>query len=324
MLGIREIAKAKGSYSVRDLQLRYKATSVRHLLAAYAIQKKYTQLGEVFSPLGLPIDHDLEAEMNITTNAVPLGGYQAQFRGGDITIKDFDNIAVEEVKEKVKIWLVGLECQIRQETEDEIFGTIGIILPSKPMFTHAIHFPTGSEYLAMGRDGARTVELNVLLYDDVPADVVLTCNLVEHDSGDISEYKRRIAEALSKAAEAGLGSVGVPSEAIAANHGWVGAITVGLVNVLSGWLGADDDAFLPHGFRIPAKDILVDLRIKNGKIKNATSPFQTRTMERPDTPGVVLHYNVPPVIVSGTDQGSDLGRYAFYFKVEPYSIETDL
>jgi hypothetical protein len=30
----------------------------------------------------------------------------------------------------------------------------------------------------------------------------------------------------------------------------------------------------------------------------------------------------PPVIVSGTDQGGDLGVHAFYFKVEPYSIVT--
>jgi hypothetical protein len=319
MVVIRQIAQAEGSNSLRELESRYMATSVRHLLAAYAIKQKYRQLGEVFSPLGLPIDDDLNAQIDITTKANQQGGYQGQFRGGAIKIKDFDNIAVEEITEKVKIWFVGLECQFQQESEDEIFGTVGVILPSKPMFTRAVHFPEGAEYLKMRETGTRTVELQVLLYDDVPADIVLTLNLIEHDSGDISEYKRRIAEALGKAAEAGLGSVGVPAEAVAANQGWIGAITVGLVNVLSGWLGADDDPYNPRGFRIAAKDILVDLRIKSGEIKGVTSPFQDKTLVSPE---VVLHYNIDPLIVTGRDQGGDLGKYAFYFKVEPYSIKT--
>jgi hypothetical protein len=178
MLGIKRIAQLEGSKSLRDLESRYGATSARHLLAAYAIKQKYTQLGEVFSPLGLPIDDDLNAQINISTKANHQGGYQGQFRGGLITVKDFDNIAVEEVTEKVKVWFVGLECIVRQESEDEIFGTVGVILPSKPMFTRAVHFPEGTDYLKMGKRGTRTSELNVLLYDDVPADIVLTCNLV--------------------------------------------------------------------------------------------------------------------------------------------------
>ena len=160
----------------------------------------------------------------------------------------------------------------------------------------------------------------MLLYDDVPADLVFTINLIEHDSGDIDEYKRRIAVALSDAAKAGLGSVGVPAEATAANQGFIGMVTWGLVNVVSGWLGADDDAYNPHGFRISAKDILVALGIKKGEIKGIASPFQDKTLESPQ---VVLSYNLPPVIVEGRDQGGDLGRYAFYFKVEPYWIDTN-
>jgi hypothetical protein len=320
MVGIRQIAQAEGNNSLRELASRYRATSARHLLAAYAIKQKYRQLGEVFSSLGLPINDDLNAQIDVTTKANQQGGYQAQFRGGTIKIKDFDNIPVEEITEKVKIWFVGLECQFQQESEDEIFGTVGVILPSKPTITRAVHFPEGAEFLKMRETGTRTVELNVLLYDDVPLDIVLTCSLIEHDSGDISEYKRRIAEALGKAAEAGLGAVGVPAEAVAANQGWMGAITVGLVNVLSGWLGADDDPYNPRGFRIPAKDILVALRLKSGKITGVAPPFQDKTLV---SEGVVLHYNLDPVIVTGRDQGSALGKYAFYFKVEPYTTGID-
>lgn len=317
MLGIRQIAQAGGSNSLRDLASRYGATSARHLLAAYAIKQKYKQLGEVFSTLGLPIDDDLNAQLDVATKANQQGGYQAQFRGGAITIKDFDNIPVQERTNKVKVWFVGLECQVRQEGEDEVFGTIGVIRPSTKL-SRGVDFPAGAEFLKMGKDGTRTVQLQMLLYDDVPADLVLTINLIEHDSGDIDEYKRRIAAALSTAAQAGLGSVGVPAEATAASQGFIGSVTWGLVNVVSGWIGADDDAYNPNGFRISGKDVLIHIGIKDGSIKGVASPFQDRTMERPDTPGVALHYNTDPVVVSGTDQGGDLGVYAFYFKVETY------
>jgi hypothetical protein len=317
MLGIKEIAQAEATGSLRDLESRYAATSARHLLAAYAINQKYKQLGAVMSPLGLPIDDDLNARMDVITKANQQGGYQAQFRGGVVKINDSANIPVLDTTNKVKVWFVGLECQVRQESEDEVFGTIGVIRPSTKL-SRGVDFPPGTDYLKMGKDGTRTVQLQMLLYDDVPADLVLTINLIEHDSGDIEEYKRRIAAALSTAAQAGLGSVGVPAEATAASQGFIGAVTWGLVNVVSGWLGADDDAYNPNGFRISGKDVLIHIGIENGSIKGVASPFQDRTMERPDTPGVVLHYNIDPVVVSGTDQGGDLGVYTFYFKVETY------
>ena len=96
--------------------------------------------------------------------------------------------------------------------------------------------------------------------------------------------------------------MGVPAEAVAANQGWIGSTTVGLVNVLSGWLGADDDPYNPRGFRIPARDILLDLRLQDGRIKGVPSPFQNKTFESPDG-DVTLHYNIDPLIVTGRDQG---------------------
>jgi hypothetical protein len=318
MTGIKEIAQSEGSYSVRKLQSRYGATSARHLLAAYAIKQKYRQLGEVFSPLGLPIDDDLNAQVNISTKANSQGGYEAQFRGGPITIQNYDNDPIVVQTNKVKIWFVGLECLYQQEGMDEIYGTIGVITPSN-LLSRAVSFPPGAEYMPMNEDAPRTVELNLLLYDDVPADLVFTVNLIEHDSGDIDEYKRRIAAALADAAKAGLGAVGVPAEATAASQGFMGMVTWGIVNVVSGWLGADDDAYDPHGFRVSARDILVDLGIKKGTIQGATPPFQDKKLESPVVP---LKYNIDPVIVEGMDQGGDLGRYALYFKVETYWIDT--
>jgi hypothetical protein len=314
MIGLRQIEREEGTNNLRALLSRYGVTSVKQLMAARAINRAYRALGEVYSSLGLPIDDALNAQTNITTKASPQGGYEARFRGGSINIRDLDNPAIVTATDKVKVWFVGLECLFQQESEDEIYGTIGVIRPSTQL-SRAVNFPPGAEYLQMREDHPRTAELNLLLYDDVPAELVFTVNLIEHDSGDIEEYKRRIAVALADAAKAGLGSVGVPAEATAANEGFIGMLTWGIVNVVSGWLGADDDAYNPLGFRISAKDILVDLGIKKGTITGVSSPFQDQQLE-PSRGS--LKYNMPPVILEGRDQGGDLGRYALYFKVEPY------
>jgi hypothetical protein len=278
------------------------------IAAKLLIKKKYDKLGGYSSSLGMPIDKNLDAQSYpVVTQASGQTGYSANFRGGNITLSDAETgDAIELITKKVKIWFVGLECRIRQEKTDEVFGSIGVIRPStKSVDTH--HFPEGIEYLSLGAIGNRTVSLQMLIYDDVPADIVLSCVLIEHDSGNIDEYKKKIAEALTKAAQAGLTTIGVPAEAVAADQGFIGDVSLGIVNVVSGWIGADDDPYNPQGFRISAKEIL-------------TKSFTARVLEREDHPGVILEYNTQPVIVSGTDQGGDLGEYGFYFKVEPYTI----
>lgn len=74
MPGLKQIAQAEATKSLRELASRYGATSARHLLAAYAIKRKYEELGTVFSPLGLPIDDNLNAQTNIKTKALQQGG----------------------------------------------------------------------------------------------------------------------------------------------------------------------------------------------------------------------------------------------------------
>ena len=314
---LKDIAKTEQTASLRTLQDRFQATSLRHLIAAFAIRDKYKQLGEFYSGLGLPTDSNLDAVPTPITLRDAEGGYKATFRGGQLKVEDLDQVNVTSPMNKVKVWFVGLECQIRQEGEDEMYGSVDVIIPStKQADSH--HFPEGQESMLMGKDGARITELNMLVYDDEPADIILNCVLAEHDSGNIDTYKKKMAEALAQAAKAGLAAVGVPAEATAADQGFIGDLSLGLVNALSGWVGADDDVYNPRGIRIPAKDILIALEIKHGKDPGVESPFQTKTLERADTPGVTLKYNVGPAIVSGTDQGGDTGRYAFYFNVEPY------
>jgi hypothetical protein len=228
-----------------------------------------------------------------------------------------------DMRRIVHLWLVGIECGIRQESEDEIVGSVGVIVPSTGTST-VQHFPDGAEYLSMGADGARTVGLHMRLYQGPPADLVLSSVLVEHDSGDTGEYKRRIAEAINVAARAGAASLGVPAEATAADQGWLDDVSMGLADLLTGWLGAKDDAYTPQATRISAKDVLTAYAIHEGVLPNATQPFPERVLHRDDTPDVRLAYNIGPVRLSGEDQGGDRGSYAFYYRIELFEEGTKI
>lgn len=92
------------------------------------------------------------------------------------------------------------------------------------------------------------------------------------------------------------------------------ARSLGLVDALSGWVGADDDAYNAQARRVSGKEVLTAFGVAAGKLPGVQSPFSPRTMERGDTPGVRLDYNIDPVTVSGTDQGGDTGAYRFYYR----------
>ncbi len=324
MRSLKELARQEGVtgiISLRGLMNRFRTNSLKQLFAVHDIREKYRQLGEFNSPLGLAINENLDAQNDPIITSDGRGGFVSNFRGGRINLASpGGSPPIAQIIDKMKIWFVGLECRVRQESKDEIFGSVGIIIPSTK-FTKTIDFPEGTEYWTLGEDGSRTISLQQLIYDGVPADVVLNCVLIEHDSGDIDEYKKKIAEALAEAAKAGLALLGVPAEATAADQGFISDISLGLVNVMSGWVGADDDPYTPQALRIPARNVLIALAQKfEGKRLDEPDPFPERVLERSDTPGVKLIYNTNPVIVSGTDQGGDRGEYGFYFKVEVYQI----
>lgn len=326
MRSIKEIAQREnihpGSVSLRELMRQLQANSAKHLIAASDICMSYKNRGGVISSLGLPVDNTL------TALSLPLikpdggRGFISNFRGGSLKLSNIDfNVDITDEINQVKIILVGIECRIRQESgdaADEVFGSIGVIIPSlKTSVTH--HFPgEGDSVLQMG-EGARIVEIEQEIYNGIPADLTLYCHLVEHDSGNVDEYKKKAAEYLANAAKAGAVALGIPAEAAGADQGLINDISIGLVNVLSDWLGEDDDQYTVQTLRIPGKDILAALLIKQGKLSGVPNPFNEQTLTRDDDPRR-LSYNTAPVIVTGTDDGGDLGVYAFYFRVEPYTI----
>lgn len=229
-------------------------------------------------------------------------------------LDDPDSIYTTE-KKIVHVWLTGVECQIRQEGTDEIHGSVGVIVPEdKTCTTH--HFPEGAENVNMGPEGLRIAKTESLVYDGHPTDLVLYAILIEHDSGDITEYKKAIAQEMVKAASSLGAAVGVPAEATASSQGFLDKITMGLVDVISDWVGAEDDPYNPTAQRIVGKDILTAYGQVKGYFPEKPNPFFLRQMTRKDSPGIELDYNIPPVVVTGVDAGGDLGRYAFYYLVE--------
>jgi hypothetical protein len=218
-------------------------------------------------------------------------------------------------KRWITVWLTGIECQVRQERGDDVHGTVSVIVPSmKVASIH--HFPEGDAELKMGQPGVRMTAINSLVHEGPPADIVLNTLLVEHDSGDITKYKEKIAAEITKAA-ASLGAVaGVPAETMGSSQGFLNDLSLGLVDLLSDWVGAADDSYNPGSRRIPAKDILTAFGRALNQLHDVPNPFVYQRASRPDTPGVVLEHNIDPIVVSGTDDGGDTGRYAFYFLVE--------
>jgi len=264
--------------------------------AGIAIEKKYAQLGGKASPLGLPVNPTAGVQLQGTT-------YLMDYRGGQIESSGGTSATAVKMRE-VQVWWVGLECRIRQESSDEIYGSVGAVVPaSGGSFTHK--FPGDRDYWDMGRPGERIVNVGVPIYTGPPADVVIVGALVEHDSGNIDKYKQKFADEITRAAQGLAGMEGVPAEATAADEGWLNTLSLGLVNGIFSLVGADDDAYVPGNLLLHWTDIL-------------GHAFPKQTLRRDDDPRTIEYTH--QLIVSGVDQGGDRGEYALYFDVRQFDI----
>src|SRR6266487_921113 len=105
--------------------------------AGIAIEKKYAELGGKASPLGLPLNPTAGVQLQGTT-------YLMDYRGGQIESSGGTSATAVKMRE-VQVWWVGLECRIRQESSDEIYGSVGAVVPaSGGSFTHK--FPGDRDY----------------------------------------------------------------------------------------------------------------------------------------------------------------------------------
>jgi len=249
------------------------------------INNLYSQLGAYSSRLGLALG-DMKAKND--------GGYLMEFRGGKIET-DADGNAWAEKKLRVELWLVGLQCVLKQEVEDEVYGSITALMPSfGGSFTHT--FPNSGDTFKFRHDGERIVNLAVKLYDGPPADLAITGNLKEQDNTvEISQYKKKVEEWASKAVAAFGGTLGSAAEAMASDQSFIKDITNILFDLVENILGLNDDAYTPQTMSIFANDII------SGNYGHHTRTWKSRSVN-------FTH----AFDVSGFDEGDDQGIYTFF------------
>jgi hypothetical protein len=210
--------------------------------------------------------------------------------------------------EPVEVWWVGLECRQRQESVDEVFGTVNLV-SEDGQHKESVKFPEGADYWELGPDGQRIVSTQTLLYRGPAKDIALAASLVEYDSGDIQQYKDGAAQAVSSVATAAIGSATGGAGTVA--KPLVDLLAKALVDLTTAVLGTDSDTYAPRGIRLPAQAM-------------APAAQRRRTLRRTDD---ARHIDWTDVIVLiGVDDGGDVGEYAVYFDVrgpgwgEPYSM----
>ncbi|HEY7253390.1 MAG TPA: hypothetical protein VIG37_23030 [Methylomirabilota bacterium] len=167
------------------------AKSGKTLIANLDVRRKYTDLGGIRSPLGLAVGPAYNALENALVTVDASGGYRADFRSGPITIENVTTAMPQAGPLwEAQVLLVGLECRVRQEKADEIFGSVGAVT----ITTHVsatTHFPdTGSNNtFEMGPEGERIISLATPAVTTEVANIGLICYLVEHDSGNVGVYR---------------------------------------------------------------------------------------------------------------------------------------
>lgn len=197
----------------------------------------------------------------------------------------------------VQVWWTGLECRVRQEGEDEIFGTIKLIA-ADGQSPPSINVPEHS-YLNMGLDGQRIHVAHTLLYSGQAQDLAVSAMLLENDSGNVEQEKQLISQAVSAAATsalaaytAGLGALAKPL---------IDFLSVALVDLVAdGILGVRDDGYNPQAVSLTRNSLL-------------QANNRRRTLRRADDPRSLEWTDV--IVLSGTDNGGDHGEYGIYLDV---------
>lgn len=98
-----------------------RARQARLAAARAAMEKGWNKLGGPSSIVGLPVGNDIKIK-EVGSNGKD--GYTATFRGGTLHINSNGSTIANDDFIVVNINLVGIECQIRQEKTDEIYGVV--------------------------------------------------------------------------------------------------------------------------------------------------------------------------------------------------------
>ncbi|MFF0284082.1 hypothetical protein ACFYSW_27620, partial [Rhodococcus aetherivorans] len=259
------------------------------------IEDRWKSEGGPLSKVGLP-----RFGPTIEPNRVD-GIYQADFRSGSIKLLGNGNIEIAP-GDWVRVWWVGLECVIRQESEDEVYGTVFCHAPGRTTQVKVSTFPGGNNTLNMGEPGARVVQTSELLYEGPLVNLTLGAVLIENDSGDVEEISKEVADKISEAGAALLGGLtGVPADAVTDQTWYKSGIATAAKLVLDNVFGIGDDPYLPVSKFVPWQTL---------------AEFKPpRSYQRPGEPQIISAFS-DFLDASGVDDGGDRGQYRFYFLYE--------
>ncbi|MFZ0548837.1 MAG: hypothetical protein WAM60_25530 [Candidatus Promineifilaceae bacterium] len=280
-------------------QMEQRARQARLAAAKQAMERGWHNMGGPGAPVGLPLSNKIVIKEK---GYFGQGGYSAQFRGGTLDLPP-DGMKVESTSHReVNIDLVGIECQIRQEKTDEIYGVISVLGPSNSIIV-SHRFPDNGT-MDMGPDGMRLSNLNVsLVREGVLQNYYIWASLVENDSGDVDVVARDIADKFASTAGQALGALtGAPAEAVSDSESFKENIATGLAWVFGNILGMGDDAYNAESFSLFWGDLA------------SGSPTLQSPVRRDDDPRSIDQWT-HKLTLSGTDDGGDRGQYALYFKV---------
>lgn len=252
------------------------------------INQRYAALGGYSSKLGLPMG-EVNADLN--------GGYQMKFRGGSIN-DDGNGKVWAETTLRAELWMVGVQCILKQEVIDEVYGSVTTLMPS--FGGSSINILPEASYR---HDGERISNYRMKMYDGPPADLLITGNLKEKDNSiEIVNYKAKVEEWTTKAIAAFGGATGSAAESMASSNSFISDITDMLFSLISKIFGLDDDPYPPSSINIFAKDMISN----NYGHHNRT--YKSRSIDFTHSFDLV-----------GFDQGGDQGIYTFFLELKMFN-----
>lgn len=296
--------------SFQNGQITWRATD-RHIESVSYIDKitrKYQSMGGIASVLGLPANGELSV-------ARAGDSFSAKFRAGSISVF-FNSPDAQGFKtSEIQVWWRGLECQVRQEGEDELAGGVSLYIPATQGNT-VNAFPSAKEPWKLGHDHQRIMGTNALLYSGPPAELIITTQLVELDKNVNNP------QAVTQTLKTELNNLPSIANNVSAPLGNSVADVIAREQLIPRelWRSAEVSEYWKYVHHL--RDILDhrDDRYKTGFLQLRATDLAQRSntvrnvLQVPGDPTSVVWTD--KVVVTGIDGGNDLGVYAFYFEVK--------
>jgi hypothetical protein len=274
--------------------------------AREAIMQYWVQDGGPASPVGLPIDPNFPVLITIGDEL------QSEFRGGRLTFKNHDGSVTQSDLHQVVVTFEGFGLEIRQESGDEIYGSIHVEIGTTG-FDNEFVVPE----VVLGPEGHNRIgQLGIVLYEGPPVNLNILLSLTEHDSGDRAavreEVRAKVKEIFKAAKDAAAGGMAGPaaqraaqslnSESIASSslQDWM---LTGVADLINEILGMGDDAYNPVGFTITA-----------AQMQNIPPMLQYRCSS---DPRVINFSQGLSRMATCRDDGGDVGQITALFSIRP-------